>query len=144
MAMPEWRGHLADEMSTERLGAFVSKLCKGGEVIYLEGDLGAGKTTFTRGFLRSRGYEGTVKSPTYSLVETYELGGITVHHFDMYRLSCEDELYDLGWDDYLARNAVIVCEWSENVPGAVEGAVSVTIEKTGPQERLITIEGESR
>ena len=131
------------EEDTERAGAELAKRLGAGVVVAMRGELGAGKTAFVRGMAAGLGITSRVTSPTFAIVNEYP-GSPELIHFDMYRLSCEDELYDLGWDDYLARNAVIVCEWSENVPGAVEGAVSVTIEKTGPQERLITIEGESR
>lgn len=131
------------EEDTERAGAELAKRLGAGAVVAMRGELGAGKTAFVRGMAAGLGITSRVTSPTFAIVNEYP-GSPELIHFDMYRLSCEDELYDLGWDDYLARNAVIVCEWSENVPGAVEGAVSVTIEKTGPQERLITIEGESR
>ena len=131
------------EEDTERAGSELAKRLGAGAVVAMRGELGAGKTAFVRGMAAGLGITSRVTSPTFAIVNEYP-GSPELIHFDMYRLSCEDELYDLGWDDYLARNAVIVCEWSENVPGAVEGAVSVTIEKTGPQERLITIEGESR
>lgn len=131
------------EEDTERAGAELAKRLAAGTVVAMRGELGAGKTAFVRGMAAGLGITSRVTSPTFAIVNEYP-GSPELIHFDMYRLSCEDELYDLGWDDYLARNAVIVCEWSENVPGAVGDAVSVTIEKTGPQERLITIEGESR
>ena len=129
------------EADTLQAGRELGKLCRPGTVIALTGDLGAGKTAFVRGLAEALGCRGRVTSPTFTIVNEYP-GSPELIHFDMYRLSGEDELYELGWDDYLARNAVVVCEWSELVPGAMDGAVTVTIEKTGPQERVITIEGE--
>ena len=129
------------EEDTERAGAELAAGLVPGSVVALRGDLGAGKTVFVRGMAAGLGIKSRVTSPTFAIVNEYP-GSPGLIHFDMYRLSGEDELYELGWDDYLARDAVVVCEWSELVPGAMEGAVTVTIEKTGPQERLITVEGE--
>ena len=131
------------EEDTEHAGAELAKRLGAGTVVAMRGELGAGKTAFVRGMAAGLGIRSRVTSPTFAIVNEYP-GSPELIHFDMYRLSCEDELYDLGWDDYLERNAVIVCEWSENVPGVFENAVTVTIEKTGPQERLITVEGEER
>ena len=129
------------EQDTERAGAELASGLAPGAVVALRGDLGAGKTVFVRGMAAGLGISSRVTSPTFAIVNEYP-GSPELIHFDMYRLSGEDELYELGWDDYLSRNAIIVCEWSELVPGAMEGAVTVTIDKTGPLERLITIEGE--
>ena len=129
------------EADTERAGAQLASGLAPGSVVALRGDLGAGKTVFVRGMAAGLGITSRVTSPTFAIVNEYP-GSPELIHFDMYRLSGEDELYELGWDDYIARNAIIVCEWSELVPGAMEGAVTVEIEKSGPQERIITIKGE--
>ena len=126
---------------TEAVGAALAKILTPGAVIAYQGDLGAGKTAFTRGLARGLGYEEPVTSPTYTIVNEYLGGRLPLFHFDMYRLSSADDLWDIGWEDYLDRGGVCAVEWSENVEEAMEGAISVTIEKLGEDARRITIEG---
>ena len=126
---------------TERLGEALAALLQPGDIIAYRGDLGAGKTAFTRGLARGLGYAEPVTSPTYTIVNEYLGGRLPLFHFDMYRLRCADDLWDIGWDDYLDRCGVCAVEWSENVADALEGAVTVTIEKTGEESRRITLEG---
>ena len=126
---------------TEAIGAALGKISPAGTVIAYRGDLGAGKTAFTRGLARGLGYGEPVTSPTYTVCNEYLGGRLPLFHFDMYRLRCADDLWDIGWEDYLDRNGVCAVEWSENVEEALEGAVTVNIEKTGEESRTITIEG---
>ena len=126
---------------TELLGQKRGAVLRGGEVIAYRGDLGAGKTAFTRGLARGLGITMRVTSPTYTIVNEYIGGRLPLFHFDMYRLGSSDELFDIGWEDYLLRGGVCAVEWSENVADAMLGAVTVSIEKTGDAERRITIEG---
>ena len=126
---------------TEKLGEKLAKQLKPGTVLAYRGDLGAGKTAFTRGLARGLGYTEPVTSPTYTIVNEYLGGRMPLFHFDMYRLSSADDLFDIGWEDYLERGGVCAVEWSENVPEAMEGAVEVSIEKTGEDSRKITITG---
>jgi len=126
---------------TEAVGAGLSRQLKSGTVIAYRGDLGAGKTAFTRGLARGLGYTGLVTSPTYTIVQEYLGGRLPLFHFDMYRLSSSEDLWDIGWEDYLDRGGVCAVEWSENVEDAMENAIFVTIEKTGEQSRRITVEG---
>ena len=126
---------------TEALGAAVGKILQPGTVIAYRGDLGAGKTAFTRGLARGLGYTDMVTSPTYTIVNEYLGGRIPLFHFDMYRLASSDDLWDIGWDDYLDRGGVCAVEWSENVSDAMEGAILITIHKTGAESRRIEIEG---
>ena len=126
---------------TEKVGQALGKVLQPGTIVAYEGDLGAGKTAFTRGLARGLGAEETVTSPTYTIVNEYLSGRLPLFHFDMDRLGSSDELWDIGWEDYLERDGVCAVEWSENVADAMENAILVTLEKTGDESRRITIEG---
>ena len=126
---------------TEQVGAALGKVLTAGTVLAYEGDLGAGKTAFTRGLARGLGAGDMVTSPTYTIVNEYLNGRMPLFHFDMYRLASSDDLWDIGWEDYLERGGICAVEWSENVADAMEDPVTVTIEKTGEESRRITIEG---
>jgi len=126
---------------TEAIGAALGKIIKPGRVIAYRGDLGAGKTAFTRGLAKGLGCTDIVTSPTYTIVNEYLGGRIPLFHFDMYRLASSDDLFDIGWEDYLERGGVCAVEWSENVDDAMEDAVYITIEKLGEDSRRITLEG---
>ena len=126
---------------TEALGAALGRALRPGTVVAYRGDLGAGKTAFTRGLAKGLGCREPVTSPTYTIVNEYLSGRMPLFHFDMYRLRSADDLFDIGWEDYLDRGGVCAVEWSENVAEAMEGAVTVAIEKTGEDSRRITIEG---
>ena len=128
---------------TELLGARLAELLRPGDVIALRGGLGAGKTAFTRGLARGLGIEEAVTSPTYTIVNEYPQGRLPLFHFDMYRLRDPEELFDLGWEDYLDRGGVCAVEWSENVWEALEDPIVVSIERDADDEevRHITITG---
>ena len=126
---------------TEKIGAALGKILKPGTILAYRGDLGAGKTAFTRGVAKGLGCDEIVTSPTYTIVNEYLGGRIPLFHFDMYRLASSDDLWDSGWEDYLDRGGVCAVEWSENVADAMEGAIFITIHKTGEESRLIEIEG---
>ncbi len=126
---------------TEALGEALGKRLHGGEIVAYVGGLGAGKTAFTRGLARGLGISMRVTSPTYTIVNEYLGGRLPLFHFDMYRLESEDDLFDIGWEDYLLRGGVCAVEWSENVSGAMQGAITVQIEKLSDEERAIRIEG---
>ena len=129
-------------LETEAIGVALGKVLDAGAVVAYRGDLGAGKTAFTRGLAKGLGATETVTSPTYTIVNEYLSGRIPLFHFDMYRLASSEDLFDIGWEDYLDRGGVCAVEWSENVEDAMENAIFVTIEKTGEESRRITIEGE--
>ena len=126
---------------TEKVRAALGKILQPGTVLAYRGDLGAGKTAFTRGLARGLGCTESVTSPTYTTVNEYLTGRIPLFHFDMYRLRSADDLWGIGWDDYLDRGGVCAVEWSENVDEAMEDAIFVTIEKIGEDSRRITVEG---
>ena len=126
---------------TEQIGEQLAKRLQPGTILAYRGDLGAGKTAFTRGLARGLGYTEPVTSPTYTIVNEYLSGRMPLFHFDMYRLASSDDLWDIGWEDYLDRNGICAVEWSENVEDALEGAITITIEKLGEESRRITIEG---
>ena len=126
---------------TEALGAALAARLTPGTIIAYRGDLGAGKTAFTRGLAKGLGCKELVTSPTYTIVNEYLGGRLPLFHFDMYRLASSDDLWDIGWEDYLERDGICAVEWSENVADAMEGALSITIEKLGEESRRITIEG---
>ncbi len=128
-------------VETENIGAALGKVLPAGTVIAYRGDLGAGKTAFTRGLARGLGCAEQVTSPTYTIVNEYLTGRLPLFHFDMYRLGSADELFDIGWEDYLDRGGVCAVEWSENVEDALENPITVTIEKLGEDARRITVTG---
>ena len=131
------------EQETEQLGQRLGRALKAGTVIAYTGDLGAGKTAFTRGLARGLEIPERVTSPTFNIVNEYEGGRLPLFHFDMYRLGGSDELFDIGWEDYLARGGVCAVEWSENVEDALEeDTVRIDIRRgENDNQRCISIEG---
>ena len=131
-----------NEAETEAIGARLAAALSPGAVVAYEGGLGMGKPAFTRGLAAGLGYKGRVTSPTFTIVNEYEGGRLPLFHFDMYRLNSADDLFDIGWEDYLARGGVCAVEWSENVADALpENTVRVRIDRDGDTGRRITIEG---
>ena len=134
--------HSADE--TQALGKKLAESLRPGDVIAYFGDLGAGKTAFTRGIAEGLGVLEQVTSPTYTIVNEYLSGRLPLFHFDMYRLGSSDELFDIGWDDYLARGGVCAVEWSERVSDALpDDTIYVDIARGEEDEntRTITVTG---
>ncbi len=132
-----------NEIETEALGETLARRLGPGDVVAYRGDLGAGKTAFTRGLARGLGCTGRVTSPTFTVVNEYE-GRLPLFHFDLYRLEGEDALYDIGWEDYLDRGGVCAVEWSERAETALpRETVWVSIRRCAESEdwRRITIEG---
>ena len=131
---------------TERLGMALAQYLLPGDVLAYTGDLGAGKTAFTRGLAAGLGITDRVTSPTYTVVNEYLSGRLPLFHFDMYRLHSADELFDIGWEDYLTRGGVCAVEWSENVEDALEDPIRVELRKVDddPKQRVISIEGGRR
>lgn len=128
---------------TEALGESLAGQLEPGTVIAFTGDLGAGKTAFVRGLARGLGVRERVTSPTFTIVNEYEGGRLPLFHFDMYRLGSADELFDIGWEDYLARRGVCAVEWSENVSDALDNdCLRVDIRRgENDGQRIITIGG---
>ena len=136
----EYRTH--SESETEAVGEALATTLSPGTVIAFTGDLGAGKTAFTRGLARGLGIRERVTSPTFTIVNEYEGGRLPLFHFDMYRLESSEELFDIGWEDYLRRGGVCAVEWSEKVADALVGALRVDIRRgEGERDRVITVAG---
>ena len=127
------------ENETIQEGSKLGRTLKPGAVVALHGEMGAGKTAFTRGIAVGLGISTNVSSPTFTIVNEY-YGDIPLFHFDMYRLESESELFDIGWDDYHDRGGVCVVEWSEKIPGALfPDTIMVKIENIGGNSRKIEI-----
>ena len=128
---------------TEQIGEMLGKMLHAGAVLAYRGGLGMGKTAFTRGLARGLGCTGRVTSPTFTIVNEYP-GPTPLFHFDMYRLDSSDDLFDIGWEDYLGRGGVCAVEWSERVDDALpEDTILVDISRGsgGENDRVITITG---
>lgn len=136
----EYLSHSPEE--TEHIGEMLGKRLTGGTVLALRGGLGMGKTAFTRGLARGLGYTGRVTSPTFTIVNEYD-GATPLFHFDMYRLDGEDDLFDIGWDDYLSRGGVCAVEWSERIDSALPpDTLTVSIARgERDNDRIITVTG---
>lgn len=132
-----------NEAETEALGARLAGVLTAGTVVAYQGGLGMGKTAFTRGLAKGLGCTDRVTSPTFTIVNEYLGGRLPLFHFDMYRLPDSDALFDIGWEDYLARGGVCAVEWSENIAGALEdGYIRVDIRRgEWDGQRRITITG---
>ena len=127
---------------TERLGAKLAESLPAGSIVAFTGDLGAGKTAFVRGMARGLGIEERVTSPTFTIVNEYDEGTKPLFHFDLYRLYDADELFDIGWEDYLTRGGICAVEWSERAVDAMENCIRVDIVRgETDSQRIITIEG---
>ncbi len=143
MAMDDtsvYSGSLPDEMATQALAIRLAAVLQSGLVIYLQGDLGAGKTTFTRFLLGALGYAGKVKSPTYTLVESYPLDGFTVYHFDLYRFADPEEWDDAGFRDLFGQDSVCLVEWPDKADALLPCAdltLELAADANGRSYRLI-------
>ena len=126
---------------TEEFAERFAKTITDGAVIAMKGDLGAGKTCFTRGFAKGMGYDGDVNSPTFAIVNEYQGGRLPVYHFDMYRVVGWEDLYTTGYFEYMESGGVLIIEWSENIVSALpDDVITVTIENIGETKRTITVE----
>ena len=143
--MPSQRFITNSPEETEALGARLARALEPGAVVAFTGDLGAGKTAFVRGLARGLGIPDRVTSPTFTIVNEYEGGRLPLFHFDLYRLGCADELFDIGWEDYLARGGVCAVEWSERMEELLEpGTIRVDLRRGEDESRrVITVEGVS-
>ena len=130
--------------ATEAVGAQLVRALNGTGIIFLNGDLGAGKTTFCRGVLRALGYSGAVKSPTFTLVEPYEFDALNIYHFDLYRLIHPDELNYLGVDEYFHDQALCLIEWSQKGSELLpKPDLEVTMMVTGDTERCLSVSAQT-
>ncbi len=134
---------LKDESETVALGAKVAAATQGGEIVYLSGELGAGKTTFVRGFLNALGHSGNVKSPTYTLVEPYSIKGNNVYHFDLYRINDPEELEAMGIRDYCDGESICLYEWPEQGKEVLPAADIILSLRHSNSGRKVEIESKS-
>ncbi len=137
MSLMKYEVELADERQTVAAGERVGRCLQAPALIFLQGDLGAGKTTFCRGVLQACNYFGAVKSPTYTLVEPYELAEVTVYHFDLYRLGDPEELEYMGLRDYIGDHSICLIEWPQRGAGVLPSPdIQVNIAQQGHGRRL--------
>lgn len=134
---------------TEKIAYALAENLHGGEIITLDGDLGAGKTAFVRGLAAGLGISDRVVSPTFTIVNEYSGEGLPLFHFDVYRIGSPDEMYDIGWEDYLGRGGVTVIEWAVNIEEILksEKIIKITIDKdldVSENYRIITVEGDEQ
>lgn len=136
------------EEDTRKLGENLAAACRAGDVVLLDGDLGAGKTVFTKGFGRGLGIEEPISSPTYTIMQIYEEGRLPLYHFDVYRIADMEEMDEIGYEDYFYGDGICLIEWAELIQALLpQSAVQVRIEKDlekGFDYRRITIEGDER
>lgn len=129
---------------TFELGKSIAERAYAGQIITLDGELGCGKTVFTKGFAAGLGIEEPVTSPTFTIVQEYEAGRLTLYHFDVYRIDDPEEMFEVGFDDYLFGDGVCIIEWAEKIKEILpDGILKITIKKdagAGSDERIIEIE----
>jgi len=131
---------LADEEAMVAFGKRIAEVTKGAGLIFLEGDLGAGKTTLSRGVIRGLGHAGAVKSPTFTLVEPYEIGNVRAFHFDLYRLVDPEELEYMGIRDYFDEDALCLIEWPDKGTGFLpkpDLTITISPHNSGRQLKLL-------
>jgi len=132
--------HSASVAQTQKIGAALSKQLEPNDVLILLGDMGAGKSEFTRGLARGLGVTGYVTSPTFTIMQLHDSGRLPLYHFDWYRLESVEELYELSMDEYLQNGGVAVIEWPSRAPEAIpESYLKVSLEPAGDDERRITL-----
>lgn len=128
------------EYDTEQIGKEIATLCKNGDFLALYGDMGSGKTVFMRGFVSHLVPAARVSSPTYAILNVYEGEEVSVNHFDMYRITSEEDLYSTGFEEII-QNGITVCEWSENIESSLpDSYFKIVFEKCSDIERKITLE----
>lgn len=133
--------HSCSAADTERIAAEFAKTLTCGAVLCLYGEMGVGKTVFTNGLCRALGTNENATSPTFTVVNEYDGEDFPVYHFDMYRIEDEDELIEIGFDEYLSSGGICIIEWPENVPNSLpKKRINIKIIKNTPTERTIIIE----
>jgi len=133
-----------NENDTIELGQKTAGLLKAGDIVALEGELGTGKTVFVKGVAKGHNIREHVTSPTFNIVHSYEGGSITLHHFDVYRVSDEDELFEIGFEEYLYKGDICIIEWADLIKNMLpENTIWIKLERTdeNPDRRIITIRG---
>jgi tRNA threonylcarbamoyladenosine biosynthesis protein TsaE len=130
---------LRDPGATERLGRELSRILATGDTVFLDGELGAGKTTLVRSILQGMGWSGAVRSPSYALVHSYPTLAPPVHHLDLYRLGSAEEALGLDLDQYARSGAILLVEWPDRLEGSLRPRMSVRLEITGPESRKAEI-----
>ncbi|NLG88705.1 MAG: tRNA (adenosine(37)-N6)-threonylcarbamoyltransferase complex ATPase subunit type 1 TsaE [Clostridiaceae bacterium] len=133
-----------NENDTIELGQKTAGLLKAGDIVALEGELGTGKTVFVKGVAKGLNIREHVTSPTFNIVHSYEGGSITLHHFDVYRVSDEDELFEIGFEEYLYKGDICIIEWADLIKNMLpENTIWIKLERTdeNPDRRIITIRG---